>query len=56
MCNWFIALQSMTINYFVIYLWEYDFVEGVGRSIHTPMHRDIHLGDIQIDTPVYERR
>ena len=31
-------------------------VLGVGRSIGAPMHHDIHLGDIQIDTPVYERR
>ena len=31
-------------------------VVGVGQSIGAPMHRDIHLGDIQIDTPVCERR
>ena len=28
----------------------------VEQSIGAPMHRFIHLGDIQIDTPVYERR
>ena len=27
----------------------------VGRSMGASMHCDIHLGDIQIDTPVYER-
>ena len=31
-------------------------VVGVGRSIGAPMHRDYHIGNIQIDTPVYERR